>query len=354
MPSFSRSFAAPVQSIPTHPRYDPGHNAPTAPARVVPSIIAQPPRLAYPSAAYSSTAPPPTGPDSEGVFHIAQPWPCAHSHPPPSSLPPSPPEPTAVGATSLVTLAFQDPGLEQAYRSRVVREHGGNEGVMFNGAVVIIFIAIIASEVVKVDNSGGVTFGKVGPCVQIWPSIIPLLMACFGMLSHFPVGRTGDPALEHQLVVRVGTAVMFIGNLTWNLLWRLDSTPLQCLQDGGNATLPWGAATHPWGEASVTVPSLFAHVENAPIRLWPLWLAVVFVVVFKLHQLCFPFWMRVVIGSCLLVNVVAVPNLTGFDKSLENVCMSSVVLAAELVGRHFEKLERRRFVESWRLHKPFV
>ena len=150
MPSFSRSFAAPVQSIPTHPRYDPGHKAPTAPARVVPSIIAQPPRLAYPSAAYSSTAPPPTGPDSEGVFHIAQPWPCAHSHPPPSSLPPSPPEPTAVGATSLVTLAFQDPGLEQAYRSRVVREHGGNEGVMFNGAVVIIFIAIIASEVVKV------------------------------------------------------------------------------------------------------------------------------------------------------------------------------------------------------------
>ena len=65
------------------------------------------------------------------------------------------------------------------------------------------------------DNSGGVTFGKVGPCVQIWPSIIPLLMACFGMLSHFPVGRTGDPALEHQLVLHSHTAIMLIGNLTW-------------------------------------------------------------------------------------------------------------------------------------------
>ena len=118
----------------------------------------------------------------------------------------------------------------------------------------------------------------------MWPSIIPLLMACFGMLSHFPVGRTGDPALEHQLVVRVGTAVMFIGNLTWNLLWRLGSTPLQCLQDGGNATLPWGAATHPWGEASVTVPFLLGHVQNAPIRLWQIWLAIVFAIVFKLHQ----------------------------------------------------------------------
>ena len=64
--------------------------------------------------------------------------------------------------------------------------------------------------------------------------------------------------------------------------------------------------------------------------------------------------MRVVIGSCLLVNVVAVPNLTGFDKSLENVYMCSIVLAAELVGRHFEKLKRRRFVESWRLQKPNI
>lgn len=69
--------------------------------------------------------------------------------------------------------------------------------------------------------------------------------------------------------------------------------------------------------------------------------------------MCFPFWMRVLSAVGLLANVVAMPNLSGAAKWLEIMCILATVLAAELVGRHFETAERQKFIER-RWLKPSV
>ena len=181
--------AAPVHSLPPRPPRYPGRNAPSAPhprlvPAAVPACVVQPPPIAddvrlmhIPSArlhtAAYATAAPSANPLSEGVWRVAQAWPCAQLYPPPSSLPPasslppSPPEPpnaNAIAAAaesvladgagtvgtmstmSTVTLAFSDSALEQAYRSEIVGQQAGKAGILSNGAIVAIYLAIIASQ----------------------------------------------------------------------------------------------------------------------------------------------------------------------------------------------------------------
>jgi len=71
---------------------------------------------------------------------------------------------------------------------------------------------------VHVEDGGFMKVGETDPCIKLWPHTVPLLMACFGLLSHVPVGRTGDPVLEHQLVAGIGTLGMLIGNIAWYVL----------------------------------------------------------------------------------------------------------------------------------------
>ena len=118
-------------------------------------------------------------------------------------------------------------------------------------------------------DSGVLAFGPLDPCVQVWPNIMPLLMACGGMLSHAPVGRTGDPVFEHQVVVGGGTAVMCIGNFAWFIFAR--SAPMECAEA--------------IGEPHARSPTL---VENYPIKLWQIFLVVQFSVVFKMHMVLAP------------------------------------------------------------------
>ena len=373
---------------------------------------------------------------SEDVWRAAQAWQSAH--PPPSSLPPSPPElPPAVppppvlpplasdavvcldengqtpasggaatrsvhgdidGTISALTLAFRDRSLEQAYRSEVVREQAGTAGIVSNGAIVVIYLAIIVSQVTHIDVSGAFTNRiAFGGCVEQWTNIVPMLMAVVGMASHFPVGRTGDPALEHKLVVGIGTFVMICGTLAWHVLWRLMQLPSECHTRGETplfGTL-FGAG--------------FSDESSSPLKMWQLVLFITGAVTLQMHtviiinrqpsplalnlitstpllslstllsfstlslyslsrlnpriitsrflprapsprslpralQMCFPFWMRVAVGLTITINVTLMPNITEFDKAIENFFIPVTVLVADAIGGRIEKQHRREFV----------
>ena len=458
--SYARVAVAGAHVIPATPTHTPGHTT-AAPLLRSPFGIAQhPTTMAHPSAAYpcgaaaaqAAATPAQATParafaaqafaahsaatSSEDVWRAAQAWQSAH--PPPSSLPPSPPElPPAVppppvlpplasdavvcldengqtpasggaatrsvhgdidGTISALTLAFRDRSLEQAYRSEVVREQAGTAGIVSNGAIVVIYLAIIVSQVTHIDVSGAFTNRiAFGGCVEQWTNIVPMLMAVVGMASHFPVGRTGDPALEHKLVVGIGTFVMICGTLAWHVLWRLMQLPSECHTRGETplfGTL-FGAG--------------FSDESSSPLKMWQLVLLITGAVTLQMHtviiinrqpsplalnlitstpllslstllsfstlslyslsrlnpriitsrflprapsprslpralQMCFPFWMRVAVGLTITINVTLMPNITEFDKAIENFFIPVTVLVADAIGGRIEKQHRREFV----------
>ena len=60
--------------------------------------------------------------------------------------------------------------------------------------------------------------------------------------------------------------------------------------------------------------------------------------------MCFPFWMRVAVGLTITINVTLMPNITEFDKAIENFFIPVTVLVADAIGGRIEKQHRREFV----------
>jgi len=205
---------------------------------------------------------------------------------------------------------------------------------------------------VHVEDGGFMKVGETDPCIKLWPHTVPLLMACFGLLSHVPVGRTGDPVLEHQLVAGIGTLGMLIGNIAWYVLASATARCKELVGHELDRSFPLHA--HNWTLSDASGGALFEHDETS--KLWHvhtdytfvILLVVTFVVGFKMHTMCFPCWMRVLTAGGLFANAVATQNLTVYDKTLEDLCMLTDLLAAELVGRHFQRAMRGRFVEKRR------
>ena len=227
-----------------------------------------------------------------------------------------------------LTLEFFDPALEASYRAKIVQEQAGKEGIRANGAIIVACLAVLAHKAVQVDDkapagNGTTAFRTPG---REWEGLMlmatdltPLFMAIGGMISHVAVGRTGNPALEHQLVVGIGTMVMVFG-LIFYLACFFTST----------------------SELSMRIPAAepFANAFHM------LFLLLMFAaVVVKMHQMCFPLRLRLCILAAYL-PAFALPNITGHPNWAEKFWVLSPILLGECVGYLTQKSMRRAFLQT--------
>ena len=227
-----------------------------------------------------------------------------------------------------LTLEFFDPALEASYRAKIVQEQAGKEGIRANGAIIVACLAVLAHKAVQVDDKAPAGNGTTafrtpgreweGPMLMA-TDLTPLFMAIGGMISHVAVGRTGNPALEHQLVVGVGTIVMVCG------LWVYFACCNAAVTKRSNALLDLVPLLSLWQALSM--------------------LAMLTIVFVKMHQMCFPFRLRAWVLFAYLPYIL-LPNVLGYPNWTETILTLSPILLGECIGYLTQKSMRRAFLQE--------